>query len=145
MGFVPLVGDRAVIVEELLERFVESFLADDVDGMVALVTDHAWFRMPPASAEYQGRTRVHAILTALFDYRTGQPSRLLQTRANGQPAYGVYRIDPSLGLASPTGLLLLSLTGRQIAALTWFIGSGALAPFGLPSDPSAPELVSETL
>jgi RNA polymerase sigma-70 factor (TIGR02960 family) len=130
--------------KELLGRFVESFLADDVDGIVALVTDHAWFRMPPASAEYQGRTPIQAILTALFDYRAGQPIRLLQTRANGQPAYGVYRIDPGSGLARPTGLLLLSLTGRQIAALTWFIGSGLLAPFGLPSDPSAPELVSKT-
>jgi RNA polymerase sigma-70 factor, ECF subfamily len=129
----------------LLGRFVEAFLADDVDGMVALVTEHAWFRMPPANAEYQGKTQVHAILTALFNFRAGQPSRLLETRANGQPAYGVYRIDPASGLARPTGLLLLSLTGRQIAAVTWFIGPEAHVPFGLQSDPSAPDLVSETL
>ena len=49
------------------------------------------------------------------------------------------------GLAQPTGLLLLSLTGRRIAALTWFIGPDPLAAVGLPSDPSAPELVSQAL
>lgn len=131
--------------KELLGRFVEAFLADDVDGMVALVSEHAWFRMPPASSEYQGKTQVHAILTALFDYRVGQPSRLVETRANGQPAYGVYRIDPASGLARPTGLLLLSLTGRRIAAITWFVGSAPQAASGLPSDTSLSELVSETL
>jgi RNA polymerase sigma-70 factor (TIGR02960 family) len=128
---------------ELLARFVEAFLADDVDGMIALVTEHAWFRMPPATSEYQGKTQIRAILTALFDYRAGQPSRLRETRANGQPAYGVYRIDPVSGLAQPTGVLLLSLTGRRIAALTWFIGPDPLAPFGLPSDPSAAESVRQ--
>jgi RNA polymerase sigma-70 factor (TIGR02960 family) len=129
----------------LLGRFVAAFLADDVDGMIALVTEHAWFRMPPANLEYQGKTQIHAILTALFNFRAGQPSRLLETRANGQPAYGVYRIDPASGLARPTGLLVLSLTGRQIAALTWFVGPEPQALFGLPSDPSAPGLVSEAL
>jgi RNA polymerase sigma-70 factor (ECF subfamily) len=129
----------------LLGRFVDAFLADDVDGMVALVTEHAWFRMPPANHEYRGKTQVHAILTALFDFRAGQASRLLETRANGQPAYGVYRIDPASGLARPTGLLLLSLTDRQIAALTWFIGPQPQAAFGLPSDPSASDLVSKPL
>jgi hypothetical protein len=103
--------------QELLARFAEAFLADDVDGLVALVTEHAWFRMPPSNREYQGKTQVHAMLTALANFRSGQPSRLLETRANGQPAYGTYRIDPATGLARPTGLLLLSLSGQRIAAL----------------------------
>jgi hypothetical protein len=30
----------------------------------------------------------------------------------------MYRVDPASGLAHPTGLLLLSLTDRRIAALT---------------------------
>ncbi len=129
----------------LLARFAEAFLADDVDGMVSLVTEHAWFRMPPSNLEYQGAEQIRHLLTAITDYRAGQPSRLLATRANGQPAYGMYRLDPASGLAHPTGLLLLSLAGRRIAALTWFVGTGALAGLGLPAAPSAPELVSKAL
>jgi RNA polymerase sigma-70 factor (TIGR02960 family) len=130
---------------ELLGRFAEAFLADDVDAMIALVTEHAWFRMPPSNLEYQGKPQVGAMLAALGNFRSGQPSLLLETRANGQPAYATYRIDPASGLAHPTGLLLLSLSGSRIAALTWFVGPQPLAAFGLPSDPSAPELVSEAL
>ncbi|HET9103795.1 MAG TPA: RNA polymerase subunit sigma-70 [Solirubrobacteraceae bacterium] len=129
--------------EALLARFVQAFLADDPDGMVALVTEHAWFRMPPANLEYQGQPRIHAMLRALVDHRAGQPPRLIATRANRQPAYGSYRIDPASGLAHPTGLLLLSLTGGQIAAITWFVGVAPLAAFGLPSAPCTPDLVSE--
>jgi RNA polymerase sigma-70 factor (TIGR02960 family) len=128
---------------ELLERFVEAFLADDVDGIVALVTEHAWFRMPPADVEYQGPAKIGAILRAIADFRAGQPARLLPTHANGQPAYATYRIDPASGLAQPTGLLLLTLTGRQVAALTWFVGPQPLAAIGMPADPSDPRLVSE--
>ena len=129
--------------QALLARFAVAFLADDVDGMVKLVTEHAWFRMPPSNLEYQGRAQIQAMLTAVANFRTGQASRLLPTRANGQPACGMYRIDPASGLAHPTGLLLLSLTGTRIAALTWFVGPRPVAASGLPSDPSAPELVSK--
>ncbi len=90
-------------------------------------------------------TQIRALLTAVASFRSGQASRLVPTRANGQPAYGMYRVDPASGLAHPTGLLLLSLTERRIAALTWFLGPRPLAAFGLPAAPSAPELVSEAL
>ena len=130
---------------ELLARFVEAFLADDVDGIVALVTEHAWFRMPPAEVEYQGPSQIGAMLRAIAAQRVGQAPLLIETRANGQPAYGTYRIDRARGVAAPVGVILLSLTGRQIAALTWFVGPEQLAAFGLPTDPSDPQLVSEAV
>jgi RNA polymerase sigma-70 factor (TIGR02960 family) len=134
---------RSAEERELLARFVEAFVADDIDGVVALVTEHAWFRMPPADVEYQGRAQIGAMLRAVAEFRAGQPHLLLPTRANGQPAFGTYRIDPESGLARPGGLLLLSLTSRRVGALTWFIGTAALAGAGLPTDPSDPRLVSE--
>ena len=130
---------------ELLAHFVEAFLADDVDGIVALVTENAWFRMPPADVEYQGPAQIGAMLRAIAARRVGQAPVLLPTRANGQPAYGTYRIDPVSGVAEPVGVLVLSLTGPRVAALTWFVGPAQLAAFGLPTDPSDPRLVSEAL
>ena len=134
---------RSAEEQELLARFAEAFVADDIDGVVALVTEHAWFRMPPADVEYQGPAGIGAMLGAIADHRAGQVPRLLPAGANGQPAYGTYRIDPATGLAEPTGLMLLSLTGRRVAALTWFVGVAPLAAVGLPTDPSDPRLVSE--
>ena len=133
---------RSAEERELLDRFVRAFLADDVDAMVALVTEHAWFRMPPSQLEYQGPAPIHALLSAVVGYRAGQPSRLVAARANGQPAYGMYRVDPSSGVARPVGLLLLTLTGHQIAALTWFIGPEPLKSVGLPTAPSPASPVS---
>ena len=129
---------------ELLERFAEAFLADDIDGMVALVTENAWFRMPPAHHEYHGPELIGAFLAAVARWRSGQPSRLIATRANGQPAFGTYQVDPASSLTQPTGLLVLSLAGTRIAELTWFLGPGYLKRFDLPGAPFADAAVSES-
>ena len=56
----------------------------------------------------------------------------MPTRANGQPAFGVYVRDPHAPVAHATGILVLTLAGSQISAMTGFLGSGALRIFGLP-------------
>jgi RNA polymerase sigma-70 factor (TIGR02960 family) len=129
---------------ELLERFAEAYLADDIDAMIALVTENAWFRMPPAHHEYHGPELIGAFLAAVARWRSGQPSRLIATRANGQPAFGTYHLNRASGLAQPTGLLVLSLAGARIAELTWFLGPGYLERFDLPSAPFADAPVSES-
>jgi hypothetical protein len=53
-------------------------------------------------------TQIRALLTAVASFRSGQASRLVPTRANGQPAYGMYRVDPASGLAHGA-----SITGRR--------------------------------
>jgi RNA polymerase sigma-70 factor (ECF subfamily) len=129
--------------QALLSRFVEAFLADDVERIVALVTEHAWFRMPPATLEYQGPAPIASFLSALNSWRAEQAPRVIPTRANGQPAFGVYRVGALDGGVTPIGLLLLSLRGERIGALTWFVGPGYLEQAGLPLDPSSRPPVSE--
>ena len=48
---------RSAKERELAQRFAAAFADDDVDGVVALLTDDAWFTMPPANLEYQGPLR----------------------------------------------------------------------------------------
>jgi RNA polymerase sigma-70 factor (TIGR02960 family) len=127
---------------ELVEQFAAAFLADDIDGMIALVTQNAWFRMPPAPHEYHGPEAIGAFLAAVCAGHAGQPSRLIPTRSNGEPAFGTYYIDPLSGLARHSGLLVLSLAGAQIAGLTWFLGPSYLERFDLPSAPFAGPPVS---
>ena len=57
--------------------------------------------------------------------------RLIATRANGQPAFGVYRRDPHAALMHANGLIVLTLAGDHICAITRFDNS-VLARFGLP-------------
>jgi RNA polymerase sigma-70 factor (ECF subfamily) len=54
------------------------------------------------------------------------------TRANGQPAFGCYVSLPGTGVARAFSLLVLTLEGAEISAITWFADSSLLPRFGLP-------------
>jgi len=129
--------------QQLVEQFARAFLADDIDGMVALVTQNAWFRMPPAPQEYHGPELIEAFLAAVTEGHSGQSSRLIATRANGEPAFATYYIDPLSGSVQQSGLLVLSLAGAAVSELTWFLGPGYLERFDLPSAPFADAPVSK--
>jgi hypothetical protein len=57
--------------------------------------------------------------------------RLVATRANGQPAFGLCNRDPRARLAHANGLLVLALSGGRVSAITRF-EAGVLPRFGLP-------------
>lgn len=63
-------------------------------------------------------------------FRSGRTYHLVPTRANGQPAFGVY-LRSADGPRHATGLLALSLSGDRICAMTRF-ENGVLPWFGLP-------------
>jgi RNA polymerase sigma-70 factor (TIGR02960 family) len=131
--------------QELVEQFARAFLADDIDGMVALITQDAWFRMPPARQEYHGLELIGAFLAAVSKGHSGQSSRLIATRANGEPALATYYIDPLSGLVGQSGLLVLSLAGLRVSELTWFLGPRYLERFNLASAPFSDAPVSRAL
>jgi RNA polymerase sigma-70 factor, ECF subfamily len=116
---------------DLVGRFAETVENGDIDGVFALLTDDAWLTMPPEPYEYQGRPAIGAFLNDRA-VRRGAPLRLVPTRANGQPAFGCYFPSPPAEVARPYGLLVLTLEGDQISAITWFADSSVFAHFGLP-------------
>jgi RNA polymerase sigma-70 factor, ECF subfamily len=116
--------------QELVERLTGAFEAADVDGIVALLTDDAWLTMPPLPLEYQGR-ELAAQFFAATAFRPGWTARLIATRANGQPAFGFYVRDPKAGVSHTVGLLVITLSGPRICAMTRFDGD-TLPRFGLP-------------
>jgi RNA polymerase sigma-70 factor (ECF subfamily) len=117
---------------ELVRRFADAWVADDIDAVVALLTDDAWVTMPPSPLQYQGRAAIAAFLSQIARWRGERRYRLIATRANSQPAFGCYRTDMHAPIAHPTGLLVLTLQGDQIAAITNFVDTSVLARFGLP-------------
>ena len=115
---------------ELVGRFVEAVERGDTDGVVALLTADAWLTMPPQPYEYQGPMAIGEFLHDRARVR-GAPLRLVATRANGQPAFGCYLPDPQAAIAHAYGLLVLTLMGDRISAITWFFDRGLLPNFGL--------------
>jgi RNA polymerase sigma-70 factor (TIGR02960 family) len=116
---------------ELAARFAEAFERGDIDAIVALLTDDAWLRMPPLPLEYQGRAAAAAFLETIA-FRGARRYRLIPTRANGQPAYGCYLYDAHTPIGRAHGLLVITLAGERISALTRFLDNSLLAHFGLP-------------
>jgi RNA polymerase sigma-70 factor (TIGR02960 family) len=115
--------------QQLVVRLTRAFEESDVDGIVALLTEDAWLTMPPVPLEYQGRELATRFFTLVF--RPGRRYRLIATRANGQPAFGVYVGDPHTAMLHAGGLIVLTLAGDQISMITRFDNS-VIPRFGLP-------------
>jgi RNA polymerase sigma-70 factor (ECF subfamily) len=109
-------------------KFVSAYGSADLDALIALLTDDAFMSMPPMPLEYEGRDVVARFCTSLFG--SGRRFSLVPTRANGQPAFGAYLRAPT-GIRHGTGLIVLTLTGGRICAMTHFDNS-VLPWFGLP-------------
>ena len=115
----------------LVQRFTQAYEAGDVKQVVTLLTDDAWLIMPPIPLHYQGRELAARFLAAT-GLRPGRAARLVPTRANGQPAFGLYIRDPHAPIAHANGILVLTLAGSQISAITGFPDNSTLRIFGLP-------------
>jgi RNA polymerase sigma-70 factor (ECF subfamily) len=96
-----------------------------------LLTDDVVLAMPPVLLEHHGR-ELAASFHAAVTFREGRTYRLVATRANGQPAFGGYVRDQQARTARANGLLVLTLAGSRICAMTRF-GNGVLDRFGLPT------------
>ena len=134
---LPPAGDRepppapdSAVEQQLVRRLTRAYHTGDIDGLVALLIDDVWVRMPPVPLEYQGRELAARFLAAV-SFRQGRTYRLVATRANGQPAFGAYVQDPRAGVLHAIGLLVCTLAGERICAMTLFDKS-VLARFGLP-------------
>ena len=118
---------------ELADSFADAFEQGDMDRVVELLTDDAWVTMPPEPFEYQGRATIAAFLHHVRARRADAAwTRLIPTRANGQPAFGHYMGDVASGTATGTGVFVLTLEGERISAITRFGGAHLLSRFGLP-------------
>jgi RNA polymerase sigma-70 factor (TIGR02960 family) len=114
----------------LVGRFADAVERGDVAGMVSLLTDDAWVTMPPQPLEYQGHDAIAALLR--YNEERRGPLRVVPTRANAQPAFGCYLPDTQTGIARAYGLMVLTLEGDRISAITWFSDNSVFPHFGLP-------------
>ncbi len=120
---------HSAVEQQLVARLTQAFEAADVDGIVALLNEDAWLNKPPVPLENQGRELAARFLSLAF--RPGRRYRLVATRANGQPAFGLYLRDPHGAILHANGLIVLTLRSDQISIITRFDNS-VIPRFGLP-------------
>ncbi len=120
---------RSRVEAELVERLAAAFETNDVDAVVSLLAEDVRLSMPPLPLEYHGLAQAARFLAHVTTYHDDR--RITQTRANGQPALAMYARDPGANLYRALGLLVISLAGRQVSAITRF-EVGVFPHFGLP-------------
>ena len=113
----------------LVEELTTAFETSDVDALVALLADVVRLSMPPFPLEYIGRDDAARFYAIVVGTHIGR--RVVQTRANGQPALAVYTEDVTANVFRATSLLVITLAGGQVAEITRF-DAGVLRHFGLP-------------
>jgi RNA polymerase sigma-70 factor (TIGR02960 family) len=128
-GAEPPPPPHSAAERAMVGKLTAAYTAADLDGLLALLTDDVRLSMPPHPFEYRGRTVAAQGLGQLLAH--GHRYRLIETRANGQPAFALYHKDPNAGILHASGLLVATLAGPQVSALTMF-PPHVLARFGLP-------------
>lgn len=112
-----------------LNHYVRAWETADINALLALLKADATFSMPPIPAWYRGRDTIGELVNrTVFRGEANGRWRLLPTRANGQPAFGLYRRDEALGVYSPYGIQVLTLDGGEIADIITF-RNGVLFPY----------------
>jgi RNA polymerase sigma-70 factor (TIGR02960 family) len=122
----PAPGTRGE--DALVAGFVRAWESADLGALINMLTDDVFISMPPIPFEYEGRDVVADFTARLF--AAGRRFDLVPTRANGQPAFGIYLRAPD-GTRHGTGLYVLTLASDRITAMHRFDNS-VLPWFGLP-------------
>jgi RNA polymerase sigma-70 factor (ECF subfamily) len=115
----------------LVSRYVDAFERYDIDALVKLLHEDAIMSMPPYPLWLEGPEQMGAWF---LGHGIGcQGGRLVATFANGCPAFGSYRVDPSGGWF-PWSIQVLELSGDRIIGHHNFLDTETLFPlFGLPA------------
>jgi RNA polymerase sigma-70 factor (ECF subfamily) len=115
----------------LLESYVEAFERHDDRRLVALLREDVRLAMPPQPPWYDGREAVAAFLAGVAFAPGSEAHRFLPTRANRQPAFGVYRGEGAD--ARPFAINVLGIESGLVADLHFFKYPELFPAFGLPT------------
>jgi RNA polymerase sigma-70 factor (ECF subfamily) len=117
---------------ELLARYVEASDAADAHALAALMHEDARFSMPPEPGLWVGRDNIaQAWIEGGFGTEEFGHFKMLETRANRQPAIANYVRKPGEDAYRPMALDVLRVEDGQIAEIITF-GPKSFAWFGLP-------------
>ena len=118
-------------IRALVERYVDAWNRGDVDAVVSMLAEEATFSMPPNAQWFRGRDPIREFLP------TGPlsiPRIFVPTRANGQLAFGTYKLIGGEWSANAIHVVTLA-TSAQITDAVAFLDASLFERFGLPLTP----------
>ncbi|HEX9680088.1 MAG TPA: sigma-70 family RNA polymerase sigma factor [Anaerolineales bacterium] len=136
-------GERAAHAPELdnpderrlLERYLLAWETADIEGLILLLKEDATFPMPPLPGWYRGRADIRAFVSATILQGAARGRwKLLPTRANGQPAFGLYRRQVDDPAYAAFAIQVVTLEAGLVADATTFGFPQLLRRFGLPDE-----------
>ena len=119
----------------LLERYMQAWQADNLDGLVELLREDAVYHMPPWREWYHGHQAIGAFLGTVWGNFAAY--RAVGIGANAQPAVGVYALGRQDSTWRPHSLHVIEAADGKIASLTIYVpplGPSLFAAFGLPPE-----------
>jgi RNA polymerase sigma-70 factor, ECF subfamily len=115
----------------LLQTYLEAFERHDDRQLVAILREDVRMAMPPHPTWYNGREAVATFLAEVA-FRPGSDThRFVPTRANRQPAFGVYRGDGAD--ARPFAVNVVRIESGLVAESDFFLYPELFPAFGLPA------------
>jgi RNA polymerase sigma-70 factor (ECF subfamily) len=117
--------------QQLLERYVDAFWRKDVDSIVGMLTAEATWDMPPFTSWFRGADNIGWLIGNECP-GGARDMPMIATRANGQPAYGLY-MRTVAGDFVPFQLQVLQLAGDRVGHVTAFFDNRLFETFGLPT------------
>ncbi len=127
------------VERDLLQRYVAATEASDITALTALLHDDARCGQQPGASGHQGpnpsyyagRDVIRSAWAPALEGADAAVLRLIPTRANGQPAAGVYLWDYDSDQWQAFGLDVLHVRDGLIDEINAFVPE-MLPPFGLP-------------
>ena len=115
----------------IVSRYVEAWQAMDIGKLVGLLKEDVVLTMPPLPLRFVGRAAVADFFRSLPPNPAGT-FRVIETRANRQPALAVYRRIGDVYRA--WGIWVLTLDGDELAEIAAFIDADLVPKFGFSAD-----------
>jgi len=117
--------------EAIVRRYVGAWQASDIGQLANLLKQDVVMTMPPLPLRYAGQANVIRFLVSIPTLSERRGFRFAPTRANRQPAMGVYRRAAG-EVFRAWALFVLGADGASVAEITAFVDSSLLPAFGLP-------------
>jgi RNA polymerase sigma-70 factor, ECF subfamily len=107
-------------VREVVERYMQAWEQNDVDTVVAILSEDVCFAMPPAASWFHGREALKVFLAG-WPMSGDWQWRAIPVRANAQPALAYYTWDEDEQAYMPFALNVLTFRGNEIRDVVAFI------------------------
>lgn len=112
-------------IRSLLDRYATAFEEADMDTLTELLKSDAVWEMPPLRQWFRGAGAIVELITVNCGFQRGEV-RMVETVANGQPAFGFYRRGEAHSIQ------VLSVDRQGVGRVVSFLDPALFDSFGLP-------------